>query len=244
MLPSGERRIDMLGRVIAGWTLIAIAVGALPSTSLAAVERPFPFINVVGEGTVGVRPDLALLNGGVVTEGKTPREATDANARVMTVVIAAAQQAGVSEKDIRTANFNISPVQTQRRDAAPSISGYRVSNRLEVKVRDASRAGEVLDQLVAAGVNNVSMELTVAEPGKLLDEARRAAFEDAKRKAELYAKAAGAQVGRAIAISEDAEAPGRPIMRATMAAAAPATPVSPGEDTLRVQISVSFELNH
>ena len=68
-----------------------------------------------------------------------------------------------------------------------------------MKIRDNSKVGEVLDQLVAAGANNVAnVEFTVSEPGKLLDEARNAAFADARRKAELYAKAAGAQLGRAI----------------------------------------------
>ena len=218
-----------------------------PSLLQAAVQRPFPTISVSGEGTINVVPDLATATGGVISEAKTPREAAAANAQGMNAVVAALKQAGIPEPDIRTARFSVSPIYAQRREGAPQVTGYRVSNQVRVKIRDNSKVGDALDQLIAAGANSFAgLEFSVSEPGKLLDEARAAAFADAKRKAELYARAAGAQLGRAVAISESGASIPRPMTRfaAVAAAAAPSTPIAPGEDTLRVQVSVTFELNH
>lgn len=227
--------------------LVLLAAGAGAPAAQAAIERPFPLVTVAGEGSVNVVPDLAYATAGVHSEAKTPREATEANAKLMNAVVAAARQAGIEERDIRTSRFSISPVYAPRREGAPQLTGYRVTNQVRVTVRDHARIGDVLDQMVAAGANQVSgVEFTVADPSKLLDEARAAAFADAKRKAELYAKAAGAQIGRAVAVTEDGAQPPRPVFRAeraALAAPAAATPVSAGEETLRVQVTVSFELN-
>ncbi len=223
----------------------AVLTMGMPGRAPAAAEWLFPSVSVLGEATVTAMPDLAVLTAGVTSEAKTPREASEANARAMSAVIAAAREAGVAEKDIRTARYSITPVHAQRRDAAPQVTGYRVSNQVEAKLRELGKVGEVLDALVTAGATNVgNVEFMIAEPAKLLDHARRAAFEDARRKAELYAKAAGAQLGRTVSISEDADLGGRPVpMRAGLAAAAPTTPIALGEERLRVHVSVSFELN-
>jgi uncharacterized protein YggE len=237
------------------WVLGATAAiaGFLVAGSAAAAQsqRPFPIISVTGEGTISVAPDLAQINAGINTEGKTSREAAEANAKAMTAVIAAARQAGIAEKDIGTARYNIQPVYQTRgregREGPPQIAGYRASNMVQVKIRDVNKVGEVVDQLVAAGANNVSgVEFMVSDQQKVLDQARLAAFAEAKRKADLYAKAAGAQAGRVVSISEqEAEAP-RPMVMARaapQAGAAPTSPTNPGEETIRVQISVTFELS-
>jgi len=50
----------------------------------------------------------------------------------------------------------------------------------------------VLDKMIAAGATEVSnVEFLVSDPGKALDQAREAAIADARRKAEVYARAAG-----------------------------------------------------
>ena len=87
--------------------------------------------------------------------------------------------------------------------------------------------------------SNVSFGLS--ESSKLLDQARTLAFADAKRRAALYAQAAGLQLGRAISIHEDAGAQPR-TYRAAQAVAASSTPIEPGEETLRVGVTVAFEL--
>jgi uncharacterized protein YggE len=231
--------------VAAGLSIAA----ALPATpGFAAVERPFPMITVTGEASVNVAPDLAYATAGVNSEAKTPREAADANAAAMNAVVAALRQVGIPDGDTRTSRFSIAPVYSQRqREGQAQLTGYRVSNQVRVTVRDVAKVGEVLERLIGAGATNIAgVEFTAADPAKLLDEARTAAFGDAKRKAELFARAAGAQIGRAISVTdEDARAPRRFSRSFPLAQDAnAATPVMPGEETLRVHITVSFELNH
>jgi uncharacterized protein YggE len=237
-------------RAIARAAALVLGLTAAPmlgQSAAAAMQRPFPLVTVAGEGTVSVRPNMADVTAGVTSEAKTPREAAEANAKAMAGLIAAAKEAGIADADIRTARFSISPVHAQRERGEPRVSGYRVSNQVTATVRDLAKLGDILDRLVAAGATDVrGVEFRVSDVAKLLDEARKAAFEDAKRKAELFAKAAGAQVGRAVNISEEeAQPPVRPYRMLAPAAgqAAPATPMEPGEETLRVHISVSFELN-
>jgi uncharacterized protein YggE len=82
-----------------------------------------------------------------------------------------------------------------------------------------------------------------ADPAKALDQAREAAVADARRKAEIYAHAAGLALGRVTWITEDAGyAPPMPMARMSAAAAPAPVPISPGEDTLRVRITVGFDI--
>ncbi|MGE0751011.1 MAG: SIMPL domain-containing protein [Variibacter sp.] len=240
--------------VHAGMIGLTLALGtALPPVARAAVERPFPLITVTGEAERSVAPDVAETSAGVTTEAKTVREAAEANAQAMTAVIDAVKAAGVAAKDTQTGQIAVHPIYANnqskkegRADDGPRIVGYRVSNQVRLKVRDIAKLGDVLDRAMAAGATDVfGISFTVSEPSKALDAVRAEAMADAKRKADIYAKAAGAQVGRAIDISEASAAP-RPMARfaastANRAMAAP-TPVAAGENTLHISISVTYEL--
>jgi uncharacterized protein YggE len=236
---------SLRARLCGAALLVALGPVALTAgPAHAAMQRPFPLITVTGEGTVMVTPDTATALAGVTTEAKTPREASDANSRIMTAVVAAAHQSGIPEGDVRTSRFSIFPVQAQRpRDGTQQIVGYRATNQVQVKVRDVAKVADLLDQLIGAGATTIlGIEFSVSNATQRLDEARNAAFAEAKRKAELYARAAGSQVGRAVAITEDPGEASRPT--AYRAASAPGNPppVAPGEETLRAQVSVTFEL--
>lgn len=207
-------------------------------------DFPVPHVTVSGEASRTAAPDLAQIRAGVTNQAKTAREAAEANARTMTAVIAALTESGIDSKDIQTARLSIQPLFTRPQDGRadpPRITGYQVSNSLTVKVRSLGRIGEIFDKLTGAGANHIwGVDFQVSESSKLLDAVRAAAVADAKRKAEIYAQAAGAQLGRVMAVSESAIA----FPRGTAMRAAPqaATPVAPGEETLSVTLSVTFEL--
>ena len=77
------------------------------------------------------------------------------------------------------------------------------SSLLTVRLRDINKSADVLDKMICAGANLVTgINFEVSEPSKLLDQARVEAIADAKRKAEIYAKAAGVTLGRPLSISE------------------------------------------
>jgi uncharacterized protein YggE len=205
-------------------------------------ERPAPLVIVTGEATMTVAPDTAELRGGVTAQGKTAREASAANARTMTPILAALKESGVAAEDIQTSRLTIQPVQDRNRPGADRITGFQASNQVTVRIRDITKVGDIVDRLVAAGANELwGIEFLVSKPSRTLDAIRPEAIADARRKAEIYARAAGLELGRAIAISEEGASPPIPL-RAAVARAAPATPIATGQETLRLTVTVSFEL--
>lgn len=225
-------------------TALALSTAALSGAAMADALPP-PMISVTGEATISAAPDLAQVDGGVTTDAKTAREASNSNNAVMGRVLLALKGAGVAEKDTQTSRLSLSP---QYANSGPSrsgpnvVTGYRASNRVTVRLRDVSKVAGVIDALVAAGANDIGgIHFTVSNASKLLDEARPQAIADARRKAEIYARAAGVALGDPLSISEgDVIAPMPMARRASMDFAA--TPIAPGEETLRVGVSVSWAI--
>ncbi|WP_431016164.1 SIMPL domain-containing protein [Bradyrhizobium pachyrhizi] len=226
-------------------TLIATALLAAPA--LANDDFP-PAISVTGEATVSAPPDQAQLDAGVTTDAKTAREAAEANNVTMGKVLAALKGAGIAEKDFQTSRLSLQPQFANRGpsspNAPPSIVGYHASNRVTIRLHDVSKVASVIDVLVGAGANDIGgLNFSVSQASKLLDEAREKAIADARRKAEIYAKAAGVTLGAPVNIAEVGSAP-VPVFRPKMATAgfAAPTPVAQGEETLTVNVSVSWAI--
>jgi uncharacterized protein YggE len=148
----------------------------------------------------------------------------------------------MNAKDIQTARFSIQPVYApQDSHTEPKLSGYSISNQVNVTIREIGKVGDVLDRVVAAGATEVSnVSFMVSDASKALDQAREAAIADARRKAEVYAKASGVRLGRVEWITEDTGS-GPPVPTMARAAAAP-VPIASGEDTLRVRVFVGFDI--
>jgi uncharacterized protein YggE len=225
---------------------LAAALTVAAPVGVRAAEVPPPTISVTGEATVSVAPDLAEVDGGVTTQAKTAREASDGTNKAMAAVLAALKGAGIADADIRTSRLSLQPQVAPARagDAPPAIVGYRASNRVAVRVHDITKVASTLDTLLTAGANDIGgVNFMVTNASKWLDEARPKAIADARRKAEIYAKAAGVTIGAPLNISE--EAASGPIMPRGFAAApmaAAPTPIAAGDETLTVRISVSWEI--
>jgi uncharacterized protein len=204
-------------------------------------------IIVTGEGSVTVPPDYAEITSGVTTKAKTAKEATDANSKAMAAINTALQSAGVAPADIQTSRFSVAPVYgPPQPNSVPKLVGFSVSNQLGIKVRQIGQVGAILDALIAAGATDAgSVEFLHSDTSKTLDQARQAAIADARRKAELYAQAAGLTLGGVAWITEEpAYAPSSPVGGVRMMAATSAVPIAAGEDTLRTQITVGFNVAH
>jgi len=204
-------------------------------------------IVVGGEGSVTVAPDYAQISAGVTTRAKTAAEATEANAKLMTAVIAALTNAGIAKADIQTAQFSVRPVYAAPQPGGEQkLTGFSASNDVNVKVRELGKLGDVLDRLVAAGATDIgNIAFLHANLSQVLDQARQAAVADARRKAALYANAAGLKLGAVAWIAEEGGAAPPVFARALkVGVAAAATPIATGEDTLRVHITVGFALAH
>jgi len=223
-------------------SLAAILAGILLATPALAQTAAPAMISVTGEATVSVAPDLAQIDAGVTSEAKTAREASDANNAAMGKVLLALKGASIDEKDFQTSRLSLQPQAAPNRPGPTSIVGYRASNRVTIRLRDVTKVASVIDTLVAAGANDVGgINFTVSQASKLLDEAREQAIADARRRAEIYAKAAGVTLGAPLSITE--EGGHGPIPYRRMAAGmAASTPVAQGEETLQVTVSVSWAI--
>ena len=221
----------------------AIAATLLAAPALAQTALP-PMITVSGEATVSVAPDQAQIEAGVASEAKTAREASEANNAAMSKVLLALKGAGIAEKDYQTSRLSLQPQYAPNRSGPSPVVGYRASNRVTVRVRDVARLASVIDVLVSAGANDIGgINFMVSNASKLLDEARERSVADARRKAEIYARAAGVTLGAPLSISEEG-APGPVLYRAKVASAgmAVSAPVAQGEETLQVNVSVSWAI--
>ena len=146
-----------------------------------------------------------MIRIGVTSQSKTAREASDANAKQMTNVLAAIKEAGIADRDVQTSRLSLQPQydpKQARRRAPARLPGHQSGDGEDPRYRQAAVD---LDHAIAAGANEMSgIEFMVSEQSKLLDQARDEAIADARRKAELYAKAAGVKLGRVMAISRKA----------------------------------------
>jgi uncharacterized protein len=222
--------------------LIALVAGAL-FTAPALAESDFqPSISVSGEATISATPDQAEIEAGTTTDAKTAREAADANNTAMAKVLAALKAANIDAKDIQTSRLSLQPQYAPNHNP-PTVTGFRASNQVSVRLHDITKIGSTIDTLVSAGATDIGgINFTVSQASKLLDDARTQAIADARRKAEIYAKAAGVTLGAPLSISEGGAAP-IPMFRAKMAAAPmAATPVAPGQETLSVTVQVSWAI--
>ncbi|MGA7809754.1 SIMPL domain-containing protein [Bradyrhizobium sp.] len=237
--------------IAAGLVSLAAGVAAFSAApALAESEFP-PAISVTGEASISVPPDLAEVDAGVATDGKTAREASEANNAAMTKVMQALKGANIDDKDIQTSRLSLQPQYAPNRPGSNvsgvnQITGYRASNRVTIKLHDVARVAGVIDTLVGAGANDVgNVNFMVEHASKLLDDAREKALADARRKAEIYAKAAGVALGSPLSISEGGGS-FAPVFRAKMmmpaAAMAVAPPVAQGEETLSVSVSVTWAI--
>ena len=198
---------------------------------------------MTGEATVSVPPDQAQIDGGVTSDAKTAREASDANNAAMGKVLLALKGAGIDEKDYQTSRLSLQPQYAPNRSGPSPVVGYRASNRVTVRLRDVTKVANIIDVLVGAGANELGgINFMVSQASKLLDDAREKAVADARRKAEIYAKAAGVTLGEPLGISEEGSA--APVFRGKMVGgmAASAAPVAQGEETLSVTVSVSWAI--
>ena len=215
------------------YVLLAAVMTVAPAR---AMEK---LVTVTGEATIAVAPDAAVIRIGVSSQDKTARGASDANARQMTAVLAAIKDSGINERDVQTSSLSLQPQYDPNKGNA-RLTGFQATNQVTIKIRDINKLPTVLDRAIAAGANEMSgIEFIVSEQSRMLDQARGDAIADARRKADLYAKAAGVKLGSIISISEEGPAQQPRPMQAMRAGA---VPIAPGEQNLKAIVTVSYEL--
>lgn len=243
-----------------------------PTVQVSPLGPNSALLSLSAEGRSRRVPDLAVFNAGVVTQGANAAEALSANSRQMERVVAAIKRAGIAERDIQTSSISLQPrYSNPERDAmirarelrqpyvppaqpeAPRIIGYEARNSVQIRVRQLGEMGKIIDTLASVGANEINgPSFTLDDQQQALDEARSEAIANGQRRAELYARATGMRVGRLLSVSEGGGYyPVQEIFvtgsRAGNIGGAPPpppppAPVSPGELSLGVNVSMQFEL--
>jgi uncharacterized protein YggE len=236
---SALRHIVIVAALLAAATLSEARV-AMAAEGDKSAER---YVSVSATGSVAADPDMASISTGVIVEADTAKDALARNSTVMAKLIDGLKALGIAAKDIQTTAVNVEPRYAPAKDGRPAtISGYRVVNQVRLTVREVKRLGEMLDAAITLGANQVSgINFDVSNAETLKDEARKQAMVNAKRRAELYATAAGAQLGSVLTISEDVSSGPRPMPLARSAMAG-SVPIEAGTRTLTVEVHVTYAL--
>ncbi|MGE5250250.1 MAG: SIMPL domain-containing protein, partial [Bacteroidota bacterium] len=215
-------------------------------TVSAQAQPPVRTINVTGTGKVDLSPDMAYIYLGVHTEDPKASEAVTANNAQTQKVIAALKKLGIADKDIRTTNFSIWPSQNYTPDGQPLETKYVVDNTVYVTIRKLDQLGDLLDSVIAAGVNTVnSIQFDVADKEEALKQARAEAVKDGQKQAKELADAAGIKLGSLYSIGfSEAVTPlydyGKGGGGAAPAAAQ--VPIQPGQLTISAMVNLSYEI--
>ncbi|EQB34931.1 hypothetical protein M948_17635 [Virgibacillus sp. CM-4] len=205
------------------------------------VESNRRTMEVYGDGKVSVEPNVVTIQLAVVTENQSLQTAQEENAMRMNQVIQALNNEGVPKEVIQTAAYTISP-KYEYEDGKQMDRGYQVTNAVQIRVKDISKIGKIIDTAVDQGVNRVSnITFTIDQPQVYYEEALRFALENGGQKAQTIADSLQLQLDPVpVKIIEQTEAP--PVAYKTFAASAEsfATPIEPGQ----IEIEASVELQY
>jgi uncharacterized protein len=222
---------------------------ALTGASMSQTQ-PQRVIETAGSASVSVVPDLATIRIGVERTEKSSAKAFAGATTAINEVIESLKSRGVALKDISTSNLALSPVYDQTKldsRGRAQIIGYSANVELSVISRDISKTGQLLDAALKEGsnlFNGIYYDISDRKPA--LDEARRQAAAEAKRKAELYAAALSLKLGPILRVHEPGAASPQPFGADTRMempqAAAAVLNVQPGQMEVTAEIGIVWSL--
>lgn len=205
---------------------------------------PGATITVSGNATVTLKADYAQVTVGVSTKAPTVEEASQKNTAAIHAVIAALTEAGVLEEDIATSNYSVNAEYDYSSMGGQRLTGYNVSNQLNVTIRDMEHIGATLDKATAAGANTIyNIQFLSTKADAAMDEATAYAVQDAMRRAQLLADAAGLHLGSIVSITDTVTGyGGMPrTYKSTMDSTA-GNSILPDDASVSASVTIVFEL--
>lgn len=225
-------------RHLLAWVAV---IGLMGSNALAEGQ-----ISVTGQGTIETAPDMATLSFLVSREDREAKDAVDNMSRAARVVLNKLETAGVASEDIQTSSLRLQPRRETRASSGnrvPRITGYVAETRITVQIRDLERLGTTIDSVVGEGANGFDwLRFGLQDPSVSEDEARRLAVADGRRKAELYAEAAGVRLGSILSLSEGG-ARSVPMVMEARSLASDGVAVAPGELSVGASVSMVYTIS-
>tara|TARA_R110000868_G_scaffold143075_8_gene360776 strand:- start:860 stop:1543 length:684 start_codon:yes stop_codon:yes gene_type:complete len=204
-------------------------------------------IIVSGTGEVKTTPDIASISFAINTLDASATTAQKENAKITNQVISSLKSSNVAAKDIQTAGFNVG-AEYEYKSNRRTLKGHRVTHSFNVTIRKTSALGNIIDELTkkageSISINNISFGVSDDEPLKM--RSLELSVDNARKKAEVLAKASGVKLGAVESIVEQSSAivvPMRGMEMMKSAAADSSTHIESGEVGVNSSVRVHFKI--
>jgi uncharacterized protein YggE len=204
-------------------------------------------ISVSAQGEIKLSPDVAYVTAGVVSVNAKLKNAQTDNRTKIDAIYKALADKGITKENIQTASYSVNP-QYDYSTSTAKITGYEVTNTIQITVDKIDTVGDILDACSAAGANTAyPITFDLKDKTTAYNDALKKAVETARAKAEVAAKAAGAALGGLMRLDESYSS-SSPVYRnddmykaAASAEAAPATQITAGELTITANVQIVYE---
>lgn len=247
-IKSKKRYFFALLSILIIVVIFSVSVDVYNKISVDSENR----ITVSGTGKVYVKPDLALTSFSVITEAKTVAEALSQNTEQMNQIISSVKEQGVEDKDLKTTDFNIYPrYEWEEQSKIPPypsgkrvLVGYEVRQSLQVKIRELTKIGEIIQGATDSGANQVgNLQFTVDDQDELKNQAREEAIKQAKEKAKELASQLGIKLVRITNFNESGIVPRAYLLEESEAVmGGGALEIEIGESKIEVTVSLTYEI--
>jgi uncharacterized protein YggE len=212
-------------------------------------DIPQQTINITGEGKITVKPDIARTIIGFVTIAPTAKEALEKSNVVVDALIKGLKDRAIADDDIKTETFYVSPHYNWTQETGNVLDGYEVSQQVTVKIRDLSKANDILGFATESGANTVSgITFDIDEPENYYAQARKEAIDVSFKKARTLADQLGVSLVKVVSYSEYGN-PSYPMYAGGMMSDSVSmmeksvTPsIQPGSQDVVVNANITFEI--
>lgn len=235
--------------------IILFFLGFFIYTKLAG---PIPFVvnnyntakddlfQTTGQGSASDAPDEAVISFGVTKNSTTVASAQEQTDSAIKNILKNLKNLGVNDKDIKTTNYSVNP--NYDFSSGQRISGYNVSQNIELKLKDIKKTNDAIDAITGGGANlvgQIQFGFSQQAKAKLEENARKEAVENAKQKAQNIAKTAGIRLGKIINVQESSNDFPRPLPldvgRGSAEAPLEKTEIPTGESSINISITLTYE---
>ena len=220
--------------------------GPIPFLINSYVTSKNDLFQSVGEGSASQAPDTATISFGVTKSSSTVSDAQNQTNKAINYVLESIKDLGVSEKDLKTTNYSVNP--NYSFEGIQKISGYTVTQNIELKIKDIKNTNRLIDAITGNGGNligQVQFGFDDKTKAKLEDKARKEAVGNAKEKAQSLANAAGVRLGKIINVTESQDNFPRPIPFESAKDGiqeTPSTNITPGENNIKISVTLTYEI--
>lgn len=253
-----SRYIPILAVLLIAFLFIQTLTSLKAYRYIGGDNVPSNVITVSGVGEVFASADVATFSFGVEATASTVEAAQAQVTEGMSSSLEVLKQFGIEERDIKTQNYQVFPqyeygngVCNEFRcgPTGQTLTGYRASQSVFVKVRDLAEAGSIVGALGEAGATNISgLSFTIDDEDELKREARQMAIAEAKEKAKVLADDLGVRLVGIVSFSENEWGTPMPFYAkaesfdSSMAQGSAAPQLPSGENTVTSQVNIVYEI--